>query len=310
MDGPHRAAVTKRRSEHPKRREVVWAANGVWRIAAPSIGNLPERRLAMPSGKGIRARMTTPERRKSVIHKLLKGLESGDPDAVSVVDESRYIQHNPQTATGGVGLAELFGRLAKTHPRVNFVRTFADGDYVFAHMEYDFSTRRIGFEVFRFDGDRPVEHWDNIAPRCGPGPSGHSMVDGPTEATDHALTDTNRGLVRDVVERVLVGRQFDHPAHVAEDMIQHDPSLPNGWEAWKNAFQCVRGDSPIIVYDRVHRVLAEGSFVLTVTEGTFEGRHTSFYDLFRVEGGLIAEHWNTVETVAPRAEWKNDNGKF
>jgi predicted SnoaL-like aldol condensation-catalyzing enzyme len=32
--------------------------------------------------------------------------------------------------------------------------------------------------------------------------------------------------------------------------------------------------------------------------------------LFRVEGGKIAEHWDTIEAIAPRAEWRNDNGKF
>jgi len=45
-----------------------------------------------------------------------------------------------------------------TNPRVNIVRAFAGGDYVFGHTEYDFATRRIGFEVFRFEGDFAVEH--------------------------------------------------------------------------------------------------------------------------------------------------------
>ena len=37
-----------------------------------------------------------------------------------------------------------------------------DGDFVFAHTEYDFATSRVGFEVFRFEDDLAVEHWDNI----------------------------------------------------------------------------------------------------------------------------------------------------
>ena len=83
--------------------------------------------------------------RKAAIRRLLEGIATGDPAAVAVVDESRYIQHNPQTHEGSEGLAQLFARLAKSNPRVNIVRLFADGDFVFGHTEYDFSTRRIGF---------------------------------------------------------------------------------------------------------------------------------------------------------------------
>jgi predicted SnoaL-like aldol condensation-catalyzing enzyme len=42
----------------------------------------------------------------------------------------------------------------------------------------------------------------------------------------------------------------------------------------------------------------------------FGGKPTSFYDLFRVASGKIAEHWDTIETIPPKSEWKNSNGKF
>ena len=38
--------------------------------------------------------------------------------------------------------------------------------------------------------------------------------------------------------------------------------------------------------------------------------NTSFYDLFRVHGGKLVEHWDTTEAIPPRSEWKNNNGKF
>ncbi|MGI9435240.1 MAG: nuclear transport factor 2 family protein, partial [Geminicoccaceae bacterium] len=65
-----------------------------------------------------------------------------------------------------------------------------------------------------------------------------------------------------------------------------------------------------IDYQRVHRVLAEGNFMLCVSEGNFGGVHSAFYDLFRVAKGKLAEHWDTTEKIAPRSDWKNDNGKF
>jgi len=256
--------------------------------------------------------MTTPEQRKNLIRKLLKGIETGDPASVAVVNESKYIQHNPQTHEGSEGLAALFARLSKTNPRVNIVRAFADGDFVFAHTEYDFSTRRIGFEVFRFEADQAVEHWDNIQARRGPNQSGRSMVDGPTGPTDLDRTDENRRLVRSLVEDVLIGRRLDLlPRYVdAEHLAQHNPNLTDGVAALTVALEATRDGAPVIHYQHVHRILAEGSFVLSVCEGALAGVHSAFYDLFRLADAKVVEHWDTIEAVAPRSEWKNDNGKF
>ena len=63
-------------------------------------------------------------------------------------------------------------------------------------------------------------------------------------------------------------------------------------------------------YDKAYKVLGEGNFVLVVSEGTCGDRPTSFYELYRIENGKIAEHWDTLETIPPRADWKNPNGKF
>jgi predicted SnoaL-like aldol condensation-catalyzing enzyme len=32
--------------------------------------------------------------------------------------------------------------------------------------------------------------------------------------------------------------------------------------------------------------------------------------LFRVKNGKLAEHWDTLETIPPKHERKNTNGKF
>jgi predicted SnoaL-like aldol condensation-catalyzing enzyme len=51
-------------------------------------------------------------------------------------------------------------------------------------------------------------------------------------------------------------------------------------------------------------------FVLVVAEGSFGDRPSSYYDFYRIQNGKIAEHWDTIEPIPPRAEWKNSNGKF
>ncbi len=249
--------------------------------------------------------------RKNQIRALLKGIETGDPASVAVVNPSKYIQHNPQTHEGSEGLAALFKRLSKSEPRVNIVRAFADGDFVFAHTEYDFASQKIGFEVFRFEGALVVEHWDNIQPRKGPNPSGRSMVDGPTESTGADKTQESRSLARSFVEAVLVNKQVDRISqYITEDLIQHDPQLPDGRAAFQAALAPNAYDGKTVDYQRVHRILAEGDFVLCASEGALGGSHTAFYDLFRVEGGKLVEHWNTIEAIAPKSAWKNDNGKF
>jgi predicted SnoaL-like aldol condensation-catalyzing enzyme len=63
-------------------------------------------------------------------------------------------------------------------------------------------------------------------------------------------------------------------------------------------------------YKKHHWTLAEGSFILAASEGDLKGIHSSFYDLFRIAKGKIVEHWDTVDAIPPRSEWKNENGKF
>jgi predicted SnoaL-like aldol condensation-catalyzing enzyme len=250
--------------------------------------------------------------KKERIRALLKSIETGAPGPIAVVNEAKYIQHNPQTHEGSEGLAALFKRLSETSPRVNIVRAFEDGDFVFAHTEYDFASRNIGFEVFRFEDGRAVEHWDNIQQRQETNQAGRSMVDGPTEAVDHDQTERNRAIVRSFVDTVLIGRQLDRLTDFvdADTYAEHNPRLADGVSALRSALEAADKGRRHIDYQRVHRVLAEGNFVLCVSEGDFGGVHSAFYDLFRVAKGKLVEHWDTTEKVAPRSEWKNDNGKF
>ena len=251
-------------------------------------------------------------KKKDQIRALLKSIETGDPVPVAVVNEAKYIQHNPQTDEGSEGLADLFQRLSKTGPKVNVVRVFEDDDFVFGHTEYDFATRKIGFEVFRFEDGQAVEHWDNIQERQGPNESGRSMVDGPTEAVDLPLTESNRAIVQSFVEVVLIDGNLDQLADFVDEetFAEHNPRLADGVSTLRSALEVQGATGRHIDYHRIHRVLAEGSFVLCVSEGNNGGVHSAFYDLFRLASGKVVEHWDTTEKIAPRSEWKNDNGKF
>lgn len=251
--------------------------------------------------------------KKEQICELLKGIETGDPAAVSVVNEDKYIQHNPQTHEGSEGLAILFKRLSKSSPRVNIVRVFEDGDFVFAHTEYDFSTRNIGFEIFRFEDNQAIEHWDNIQERQGPNLSGHTMVDGSTDVTDHEMTENNRRVIQSFVGDVLINghlKKLDDYIN-KEEFTEHNPRFGDDLVGLQTTLsKSTYGESISISYEKCHRLLAEGNFVLSVCEGYADQIPTSFFDLYRLKAGKIVEHWDTTEVIPPRSQWKNNNGKF
>ena len=243
---------------------------------------------------------------------LLKALETGDQQPISVISPSRYIQHNVGVVDGLAGVLQLIKDLPRGSTGVNTVRAFEDGDFVFAHTEYNFFGPKIGFDIFRFENDLIVEHWDNLQETIGPNPSGHTMIDGPTAMMDLGSTEVNRALVRRFVDDILVnGRMetlagyFDH-----DNYIQHNPHIADKLSGLSAALQAWAERGITLKFDRVHKVLAQGNFVLTISEGVLGGQHTSFYDLFRVQDSKIAEHWDVLETMVPKEQWKNQNGKF
>ncbi|MDJ0881652.1 MAG: hypothetical protein QNJ56_08385 [Gammaproteobacteria bacterium] len=251
--------------------------------------------------------------KKEQICKLLKGIETGDPESVSVVNEAKYIQHNPQTHEGSEGLATLFKRLSETAPKVNIVRIFEDNDFIFAHTEYDFATRNIGFEIFRFEDGYAVEHWDNIQPRQGPNSSGHTMVDGSMEVTDYDMTQSNRMVIQSFVDDILIHGHLDNIHEYINQSLytEHNPYLSDELvDLCSRLTGSSKGHLDSIDYLKCHRILAEGNFVLSVCEGYVDKIRSSFFDLYRLMDGKIIEHWDTIEAIPPRTEWKNNNGKF
>lgn len=96
-----------------------------------------------------------------------------------------------------------------------------------------------------------------------------------------------------------------------EYFTEHNPRIGDGLSALYSALSDpVSNDGISIKYEKIHRILAEGNFVLSVSEGSLNGVHSSFYDLYRVAHDRLVEHWDTTEAITPRHKWKNDNGKF
>ena len=132
------------------------------------------------------------------------------------------------------------------------------------------------------------------------------------EVTDLDKTEENRKLVKNFLYDVMQGNNLDKtPDYFDGDTyIQHNTGIADGVSGLNAALGAMAEQGISMVYDEVHMVLAQGNFVLAVSEGTFGGEPTSYYDLWRVENGKIAEHWDVMETIADQSTWQNENGKF
>jgi len=249
---------------------------------------------------------------KQKVVDLLKSIETGATEPVGFINAGKYIQHNLAVEDGLAGFGKLLQQLPPKSAKVNTVRVFEDGPFVFAHTEYNFFGPKIGFDIFRFEEGKIVEHWDNLQTTAGPNPGGHTMTDGASKATGLDNTEANKTLVRNFVDDILVNGKMEKLAGYfdGDNYIQHNPLIPDQLSGLGKALGEWAKQGITMKYDKIHKVLGEGNFVLVVSEGHLAGKHNSFYDLFRVENGKIAEHWDTIEEIPAKESWKNNNGKF
>ena len=248
---------------------------------------------------------------------LINTFATGDSAAAAELLAESYIQHNLAYGTGRDAFTGSVDYLASAEAPtlVANLRSFVDGDYVFLQTVYNFAGagEQVTFDIFRFDADGLIaEHWDNLATLSKPNPSLHTQYDGPRTASDLDKTEENRELVQNFLVDVMQGTNPDKtPDYFDGDAyIQHNTGIADGVSGLSDALAALAEQGIEMIYDTTHLVLAEGDMVLAVSEGTFGGQATAYYDLWRVENGKIAEHWDVMETIPAADTWANENGKF
>ncbi|SOE20033.1 Predicted SnoaL-like aldol condensation-catalyzing enzyme [Spirosomataceae bacterium TFI 002] len=249
---------------------------------------------------------------KEKVVALLNSFNTGDQTPVSYINPNKYIQHNLAVGDGLAGFGDVMSHAPEGGFKAKVIRAFEDGDFVFTQTEYDFFGPKIGFDIFRFEDGLIVEHWDNLTAIAPVNPSNRSQIDGATNLVDLDKTEANKAIVKDFVNTVLIKGEFDKMANFfdGDNYIQHNSMIADGLSGLGKALEEMAKNGVSMILEKNHMVLGQGNFVLTVSEGTFAGQPTSYYDLFRVENGKIAEHWDVMETIAPATEHKNGNGKF
>ena len=121
-----------------------------------------------------------------------------------------------------------------------------------------------------------------------------------------------KDFVQDFVQDVLRDGKVDKITYYisTETYHQHNPSIDDGLDGLSKALESMAKQGLPMEYHTLHKVIGEGNFVLTLSEGQFAGKHVAFYDLFRVESGKIVEHWDVIQDIPPQESWKNQNRKF
>lgn len=248
---------------------------------------------------------------------LINTFSTGNTEKANELLAEGYIQHNLAYGTGRDAFVGSVSYLASAPIKttVNNIRAFEDGHKVFLQTVYNFAGggEQVAFDIFRFDDNGKIaEHWDNLADKAEPNPSGRTQIDGTSVIEDLDKTETNRELVKNFLYDVMQGNRPEKTADYfdGDTYIQHNTGIADGLSGLGSALAALAEQNIQMIYTTVHQVLAQGNFVLAVSEGTFGGTPTSYYDLWRVENGKIAEHWDVMETIADKSTWQNQNGKF
>jgi len=116
---------------------------------------------------------------------------------------------------------------------------------------------------------------------------------------DDPLTARNKEVVRDFYATVLIGRNVDAaPKFLRPDYIQHNPQVPTGLKGFMDAFRERFTQKLPADYKReLLNVIGQNDIVVIYVRQTWTGKdgqhHQALgFDMFRVQDGMIAEHWD------------------
>ena len=246
---------------------------------------------------------------KALVERTMQAFfQDYDAERMRALIATDYIQHNPLVPTGLEPVIGILPALRQARFGYEMHRIIQDGPLVLTHTTYHNAEvfgagKVVAFDIWRVEDGKLIEHWDCITPLVSESVSGRSQTDGATLVTDHNATESNKRLVESFVRTVLIDEDWSNiEYYIAYGRYeQHNPMVGDGPDALREAVGYLK-------MQKIHRVVGEGNFVLTQSEGLWDGKTFAFYDLFRLDKGKIVEHWDVLQEI-PK-EMAHTNGMF
>lgn len=189
-------------------------------------------------------------------------------------------------------------KILPSSANIQVVRHLTDGNWLALHtLTTTDQNKTVTFEVFEFDGDKIINHFHTATPYLTtPTPSGHTQLDGPTDIDTAFNTESTRQLVKNTVQATLVGGPDMTHVHdyMKDTYVQHHVGIPDGLNTVIQGVKMLKSAGKESIYTKINHIIADGNFALVISDGTAAGVEKTYYDLFRVEDSLIAEHWDIV----------------
>ncbi|MBF8269344.1 MAG: hypothetical protein HW386_1053 [Gammaproteobacteria bacterium] len=239
--------------------------------------------------------------------------------------DENYIQHNPIADTGFAGLEAYFSNLGPPQAipdRIQrpLVAILAERDLVaMAWVDVRERPNAPGetytttiFNMYRIKDGKIVEHWDHGTLPEGMTP--HNYVP-PAINSDYEITlasndpqlASNKRLVYDMWRTLFDGQQVEAaPKYLAKDYIQHNPMANTGLDGFLAFFRQFARPGPVPpTMANFIDLVAEGDKVVMATATRYLDSNgnpytTTWFDMWVVKDGLLAEHWDTGSFVLPQ----------
>jgi predicted SnoaL-like aldol condensation-catalyzing enzyme len=127
----------------------------------------------------------------------------------------------------------------------------------------------------------------------------NSVRANPAAVASAGNTAANKALVVYVYNQLFNrGNTSVIDKYVSPDYIQHNPTIANGPDALRQLVETLHASNPDS-RNVIEHVIAQGDLVLLQTDAgvTATSKGAAIVDVFRVQNGKLAEHWDTIQPV-------------